>query len=98
MTLIILSIFFNLLTTPNKLPEKNLFKPIDITKNSGNDMRYPSTEKINMEKIIKNIEKKKILDILTNQNISNLEKLIAIKYAEDYGLLDLSKNNLYNDW
>jgi hypothetical protein len=80
------------------LPEKFLLKPIDITQNSGNDSRYPLTEEINMEKIIKNIEQKKILDILTNQKISELDKLNTIKYAEILGLLDLFKNNLYDDW
>jgi len=98
MTSKLLLILFNLLSNANKLPDKYLLKPFDIIKNSGNDMRYPLTEEINMEKIIKNIEQKKILDILINKNISELDKLNTIKYAEKLGLLNLYKNNFYDDW
>ena len=60
----------------------------DISK--GLDMRYPEEETINygeIERIIDNINKKKILNTLENKNISIYDKLSLI---QDYSIIETS--------
>jgi hypothetical protein len=61
---------------------------------AGYDMRYPLTDEKNLTQIIninKNIQKKYILNKLSDPKISNLTKLNIIKQAEMYGLLNINK-------
>ena len=82
----------------------NLIKPTSINKSSGVDERYPLEEDNSSEllNINKYLEMKKLLDILTNNEIDEKTKMsILNKYSllfEDNFVPDITKGGLLEDF